>query len=130
MTDLSSILPRIAEAGLACRGGFHPTEIEDIATIILVGFTGNREWPAFANAAEAADGAPDPLDRWSRRVVGALAAELGATPLFPFGGPPFLPFQRWAKLAEPVHSSPLGVLIHPDWACGTPIAARLPFVSG
>jgi hypothetical protein len=36
-------------------------------------------------------------------------------PLFPFDGPPFLPFQRWAQKAEPVHPSPLGILIHPDW---------------
>lgn len=38
----------------------------------------------------------------------------GATPLFPFGGPPYLPFQRWAMRAEAVAPSPLGVLIHPD----------------
>src|SRR5262249_42217658 len=66
-------------------------------------------------SAERAAGGADPLDRWSRRVVGGLAAELGAAALYPFGGPPWLPFQRWAKKAEPLHSSPLSVLIHPDW---------------
>jgi hypothetical protein len=35
--------------------------------------------------------------------------------MFPFIGPPWLPFQRWAQKAEPLHPSPLGMLIHPDW---------------
>jgi hypothetical protein len=117
--DIGAIRARIAASGLAWRGAFHP-EAEDLApagieTVVLVGFTGNREWPAFANSPEASDGLPDPLDRWSRRVIGGLANKLGAMALFPFGGPPFLPFQRWAQKAEPVASSPLGILIHPDW---------------
>jgi hypothetical protein len=117
--DVASIRGRIAVAGLAWRGAFHP-HAEDLApaeigTLVLVGFTGRRQWPAFANSSEASDGQPDPLDRWSRQVVAGLAVELGAIALFPFGGPPFLPFQRWARKAEPVTPSPLGILIHPDW---------------
>ncbi len=38
-----------------------------------------------------------------------------ARALFPFGGPPHLPFGAWAKRAEPVAESPLGMLIHPDY---------------
>src|SRR5271166_4757675 len=30
-----------------------------------------------------------------------------------FGGPPHFPFQQWVRRAEPVHPSPLGLLIHP-----------------
>ncbi len=117
--DVGAIGERIAASGLAWRGAFHPAA-EDLApagtgTLVLVGFTGNREWPAFASSPEASDEASDPLDRWSRRVIGGLALELDATALFPFGGPPFLPFQRWAQKAEPVAPSPLGILIHPDW---------------
>lgn len=117
--EIGAIRGRIEAAGLAYRGAFHPAP-EDLppdgaGTLILVGFTGKREWPAFASSPEASDGQPDPLDRWSRRVIGALAAALGATALFPFGGPPFQPFQRWALKAEPVAPSPLGILIHPDW---------------
>jgi epoxyqueuosine reductase QueG len=48
-------------------------------------------------------------------VIGALAAALGARALYPFGGPPHWPFQRWAMRAEAVHVSPLGLLIHPDY---------------
>jgi len=68
---------------------------------VLVGFVGSENWPAFAASPEAADGAPDPLDRWSSRLITAIAGSVGASPLFPFGGPPFLPFQRWAQRAEP-----------------------------
>lgn len=134
--ELDSIRGRIAAAGLAYRGAFH-TEAGEAPgkTVVLVGFVGAGNWPAFANSPEAADGRPNPLDRWSLRVVSALAGDLGATALFPFAEP-FLPFQRWAQKAEPVHTSPLGILIHPDWglwhayrgalAFGERIALQLP----
>jgi hypothetical protein len=122
--ELDSIRSFIAAAGLAFRGAFHP-DLEDAppilpngvspGTLVLVGFTGNGQWSAFAASPEASDGRPDPLDRWSRRTVSDLARRVCATPLFPFCGPPFLPFQLWALKAEPVHPSPLGILIHPDW---------------
>jgi hypothetical protein len=83
--------------------------------LVLVGFVGFENWQTFAASPEARDGQPDPLDRWSSRVITALASELRATPLFPFAARPYLPFQRWAQKAEPVYPSPLGVLIHPDW---------------
>jgi ferredoxin-like protein FixX len=54
------------------------------------------------------------LDRWTKRVVDVIADELGAEPLYPFGGQPWHPFQRWAQRAEPVLPSPIAVLIHPD----------------
>ncbi len=110
-------------AGLALRGGFHPTAADAVppmpdgtetATILLLGWAGPSHWPEFTATQEYRDGAPSPLDRWSRRVVGALAETFGAMPLFPFGGPEFLPFLRWAQRAEPVHPSPIGLLIHPD----------------
>jgi hypothetical protein len=117
---LSGVRVAVEASGLSYRGAFHPTPDDwpnggDCGTLVLVGFTGNRNWRHFQHAPEAHDGAPDPLDRWSLRVIGALARELGATALFPFQGPPWLPFLRWAQKAEPVHPSPLGMLIHPDW---------------
>ncbi len=99
------------------RGGFHvvPEDGIDAATILMLGWTGGVQWPVFAASAEYADGRPHPLDRWSRRVVGGLAARFGAVALYPFGGPPWLPFQRWAQRAEPVFPSPIGLLVHPRW---------------
>ena len=117
---LSDIRAAIEARGLSYRGAFHPTaedlpDRDDFGTLVLAGFTGNDNWRHFKDSAEARDGRPDALDRWSLRVIGALARDLGATAMFPFIGPPWLPFQRWAQKAEPLHPSPLGMLIHPDW---------------
>ncbi|GMQ77036.1 MAG: 4Fe-4S dicluster domain-containing protein [Gammaproteobacteria bacterium] len=86
----------------------------EVGTLVLVGVVGGSCWDTFQAAAESRQ-SPHPLDRWSRRVVTELAAELGAEALFPFGGPPYLPFLRWAQRAEAVHPSPIGPLIHPDY---------------
>ena len=48
-------------------------------------------------------------------MVGAIAAKAGARALFPFEGPPYHPFQRWAQRAEAVFGSPLGLLVHRDY---------------
>jgi hypothetical protein len=117
--EVETVFAAIRRTGLVRRGAFLTADRErvgklaDIRTIVLAGMAGREGWSAFAASAEVSDGLADPLDRWSRRVIEALGRELGARPLFPFGGPPFLPFQRWAQRAEPVHSSPIGLLIHP-----------------
>jgi ferredoxin len=79
----------------------------------LVGNIGSSFWPQFTSAAEYTDGLPDPLDRWSKRVASLLTNELEVIPLFPSDGPPYFPFQQWAKRAEGLSPSPLGILIHP-----------------
>ena len=122
--DFDDLRSDADSVGLACRGGFHPDAADNVpqftdgdaaATVILFGFTAGEQWPSFARSPEFADGGPDPLDRWSRRLIDALAAPIGARSLFPSDGPPWLPFQRWATKAEAVHFSPLGLLVHPDW---------------
>lgn len=121
--DYASVCRGVEARGLVPRGAFHPTDADAVPAmadgravdaLVLVGVVGRAGWDAFQGSAEAGQ-SPDPLDRWSRRVVTELAAELGAEPLFPFGGPPFLPFLRWARRAEAVHPSPIGPLIHPDY---------------
>lgn len=120
--DFESVCRSIEQAGIVHRGGFHPRAEDGVpplasgampGTVVLAGMTGACGWDAFRASAEFGS-RPDPLDRWSRRVLGELAGVLGAEALFPFGGPPFLPFLRWARRAEPVHPSPMGPLIHPD----------------
>ncbi|MDF2231345.1 ferredoxin [Albimonas sp. CAU 1670] len=69
-------------------------------------------WARFRAAPEAQDGGPDPLDRWSARVAGALAARFGARAVLPSDGPPYAPFPAWALRAEPVWPSRLGPLLH------------------
>lgn len=124
VTQFSEIVAAVEHVGLTLLGGFHP-EPQDavppapdgtaIVTVFLLGFIGRDSWAPFAESKEAGDSLPNPLDRWSARKIGDLAGELGANALFPFGGPPYLPFQRWAMRAGSVHPSPLGLLIHPEW---------------
>ena len=110
--------------GLVLLGAFHPVPDDGVPaqpdgrasrTLILAGNVGGSLWPSFSAAPEAGDGRPDPLDRWSARVIAALAEEAGGVALFPFGGPPHLPFQRWARRGAALAASPLGVLIHPEF---------------
>jgi hypothetical protein len=118
---IEAVCDAIAEAGLVPRGAMRlekserDGELADLRTLVLAGMAGRDGWDAFAQSPEAADGLDHPLDRWSRRVIDTLARELGAKPFFPFGGPPFWPFQQWARRAEPVHASPIGLLIHPRY---------------
>jgi len=121
--NLAQIEERARGAGLVLRGGFHPVPEDRLpalpdggapATLVLLGMVGQAGWRAFARSPEA--GLPShPLDGWTRRIVSEIAREVGAVPLFPFEGPPYWPFQRWALRAEPVAVSPLGILIHPEY---------------
>ena len=118
-----AIAAAVEGAGLRVRGGFHPEPEDgvprlcagtDAATLILVGNVGSGVWKPFA-AAGFIGRAEHPLDDWSREVVSKLGRDLGAEPLFPFGGPPFLPFIRWALRADTVWPSVMGPLIHPRY---------------
>jgi len=118
---IETVFSEIARTGLVPRGALGLAKSErtealaDIRTIVLVGMAGRAGWSAFAASPEARDGIVHPLDRFSRRVIDALAQELHAFALYPFGGPPHWPFQQWARRAEPVHPSPIGLLIHPTY---------------
>ncbi|HLW89863.1 MAG TPA: ferredoxin [Roseiarcus sp.] len=131
---LAQIYQEISRAGLVPRGALRLADDEregslaDVATIVLAGTCGGEGWSAFANSAERQDGRSDPLDRWSRRIIDQLAVARGAKALYPFGGPPYLPFQRWAMRAEPVEVSPLGMLIHPEYGLWHSYRGALGFV--
>lgn len=121
---LARVEAELAVEGLVVLGAFHPQADDAVpaqvdgracGTLILAGSAGGSLWSRFAQSPEAHDGRPDPLDRWSARVIGAVAASVGGTALFPFGGPPYLPFQRWARRGAALGQSPLGMLIHPDY---------------
>jgi hypothetical protein len=126
--SFSDIETAIAAAGLTPRGGFHPGPEDAVPgnprTVILLGNAGPHFWHAFTDARRDE---PAPLDAWTRRAVDKLAADLGARALFPFEGPPYLPFQRWAQKCEPVHPSPIGALIHPVYGLWHAYRAALIF---
>ena len=120
--DLDDIASRLGRHGFLLRGGFAPDGADRLPmlsdgrparTLLLVGNAGPGFWPHFAGSPEAEDGAVDPMNRWTERVLSGLATELSGLALYPFGGPPYHPFIAWAKRAEPVAESPLGILIHP-----------------
>ena len=88
---------------------------EFVASIALVGNIGSSFWAEFTGSPEYQDGRADPLDRWSRRIAQSVAEQCDAIAIFPFEGPPYYPFQQWAKRAETIYQSPIGLLIHPDY---------------
>ncbi len=116
---LENVKAAAGNAGLAFRGAFHPDQ-EDLpkgeaaATLVMLGFVGGEQWEGFAASPEYRDGRANPLDRWSHRVISALAQKLGARAYFPFLAP-FMPFIKWAQKAEAVAPSEIGMLIHPDY---------------
>ena len=95
--------------GLTVMGALHP-DAPDIGTLILIG-TGTGFWPVFTASVEYRDTDPDPLDRWSKRVIPALAPDRGRC-LYPSDGPPYLPFIRWAEETGRFFQSPTGMLVH------------------
>jgi len=109
--------------GLVARGAFNSDD-EDLPpsalntpakALVLAGTGGSEIWPVFNQSPEYSDGQEHPLDRWSQRVGDKLAKQFSGVAVYPFGGPPYHPFLKWAKRAEPVQSSQLGMLIHPEF---------------
>lgn len=125
LVDLSR---RLAGLGLILRGGFHPSPDDgaprETRTVLMVGNAGADLWRR--SGADLRDEA-DAMDAWTQRVMGPIAADIGAAVLYPFGGPPYHPFQRWAKRAEGLHASPLGILIHPEFGLWHAYRAALCF---
>lgn len=111
-----SIDATLRAEGLEIFGGFHPGPEDRLpeatATLLLVGPREPGFWARIEASPEWRDGAPDPLDRWSRRVVGRIAGEIGARAQFPFDGPPWLPFYDWALASGRAWASPVRLLVH------------------
>jgi hypothetical protein len=138
----SDLAAALARHGLRVRGAFAPDPGLDrellshapwAKTVILVGKAGRELWDASGESIAATPG-PHPLDQWTRQTVDPIAAGLQGLALYPFAGPPYWPFQRWAERAEGVHPSPLGIFIHPEYglwhayraAIAVPMAVEIP----
>ena len=123
MTGADQLGDSLREHGLFLRGitRLRDDEIENLGLdpaspgLALVGNIGSSYWPCFSHSPEFGDGLADPLDRWSRRIAAEIARDFALRPLFPFEGPPYYPFQQWARRAEGLEQSPIGVLMHPDF---------------
>ncbi|MCX7889505.1 MAG: ferredoxin [Rhodobacteraceae bacterium] len=112
---LEDIAGLAAPHRLAVMGAFHPAPADGVphpvGTLILLGPAEPGFW-AHVTAEPEWDGRPDPIDRWSRRVIGRLACDLGGKAWFPFGGPPFMPFIAWARRSGRAWASPVTILVH------------------
>ena len=84
----------------------------DVQGVVLLSPDEPAFWPILTTSPEWQDGAADPMDRWSRRVIGEIARALGLEAAFPFGGPPWMPFPRWARRTGRYHESPVKLLVH------------------
>lgn len=93
------------------RNGAAPLP-DGVETLLMIAPDGPRFWAAFIQSPEYLDGAPDPMDRWSMRVIDALAGKLGAQAFYPFGANPPYPFFSWALATGRAQSSPVQWLIH------------------
>ena len=122
--DIRTVATVLGENGLVPRGGFS-FEAGEVApagpagtparAVLLVGQAGASIWPHVKRWCEARSGEiSDPLDAWSREVIGNVAQGFSARAVFPFERP-FLPFQQWAMRAEGLKPSPLGILMHPEY---------------
>jgi hypothetical protein len=121
---VADIAAGLAENGLILRGGFNFGAQDNpppgpsgapARAVLLVGQAGAAPWPHYTRWRESrpADRA-NPLDTWSREVIGEVAKQAGARAVGP-NDKPFLPFQQWAMRAEGLKPSPLGILMQPQY---------------
>ncbi len=114
---LAQIEALAAAQHLAVLGGFHCQDDKTLPrgtrSVLLLGPHEPGFWAHIRSQTEW-DGAPDPMDRWSRRVIGRMACDLGAKALFPFGGPPYQPFYTMALRTGRVWDSPVRLLVHAE----------------
>lgn len=128
----------LAPDGLTLRGGFDFSDDEAAPpgpsgqaarSVLLVGQAGASVWPHFSRWRMDNPGVADPLDTWSRLVIGRVAEVVGARAASP-SDRPFLPFQQWAMRAEGLRPSPLGILMHPRYGLWHAYRGALLFAEG
>lgn len=122
-TAITKLQTDLEANGLVLLGGFEPEGNQTVpalsngarpAALLLVGSAGPAIWEHFTRSPEFA--LPEhPLDHWTQLVVGEIASRHGAEAAFPFGGPPYWPFQQWGLRCGSMSQSPLGVLVHPRY---------------
>ena len=93
---------------------------------ILIGNVGSKMWDRFVRSIEYGDGKPNPMNRWTAKIVGELANSTNGLPIYPFDEP-YWPFQKFAQKAAKVQPSPLGILIHPEFGLWHAFRAVLVF---
>ena len=75
----ASINKKLKRNGLILRGGF----TQECQTILLIGPNEPSFWEYFRNSSEYKDSVPDPMDRWSKRVIGEIASDFNSKESYP-----------------------------------------------
>ncbi len=117
-TSLADVQRHLATLGMDTSALAATKEVKappGIRTLVLAVACRESMWREFRASPEFGDGSPSPLDRWSRRVLDAVADDLDCVALYPFGGPPYWPFLSWAKLAGGLWQSPIGLSVHEEY---------------
>ena len=114
-TEIESV---VKKESLRILGGFYP-QLKDGAplnskTLILLGPNEPKFWEVFKTSSEYTSNLNNPLDSWSKRTINKVATKLKAQSIFPFEGPPFKPFFKWALLTQRAHESPISLLVHDE----------------
>lgn len=104
---VGQIAEQIKPLGLFVMGAFN----DDEGGLVLIG-ADNTFWAVFAGSPEHLDGDRDPIDRWSKRHITALATEYEGTAMYPSDGPPYAPFIAWALKTNRFWQSPTGMMVH------------------
>ncbi|MEM7289839.1 MAG: hypothetical protein AAF412_05640 [Pseudomonadota bacterium] len=120
--DLQELRARLGRSGLVMVGDFifEPEHViagrESLigSRGLLIGNAGPDMWRMFRQSSEFDDGEVDPMNRWTARKLGKLAAETSSSMIFPFEKP-YWPFQRFLKSAADLRQSPLGLYIHAEY---------------
>lgn len=123
---LALLAPQVKPYGLFVMGHF----CEGEETLVLVGADSDF-WNSFKRSDEFVDALPDPIDRWSKRILYDIAHKHDGTAVFPSDGPPFEPFIEWATKTGRFWQSPTGMLVHDTAGLMISIrgAVKLPFAS-
>jgi len=133
-----ALLARLAAVQLTALGTLPPAPAfcpPAAQSLVLIGPCGGSGWwNALTQSPEWNDRKPDPVDRWSKRILGAIALDMNGAALFPSDGPPYPPFLRWALDTGRMWQSPVGMLVHAEaglWvsfrgALALPFAVALP----
>ena len=111
----SSLLSLVQASRLDIFAALHPADgsaPEGCQTLLLLGPHEPAFWRHVSQSREFRDRLPDPLERWSRRVIGALAQRVQAVAIFPSDGPPHPSFIAWALASGWIQRSPVGLLVH------------------
>lgn len=113
---LNSIKTDLSYFGLGIAGSFNcknrDFDLKKIKSILMISPREPDFWYIFVKSKEYMDGQPNPMDRWSKRVLGKIAESKKTNVYFPFDESNIWPFYTWALNCSEVNSSPVKLLVH------------------